>query len=101
MADAILAVACQDFLRITGQMPLEAQVYQQWVYSLAYSRVSHAPLRGQRLIKLAIQQFPGVRTADRGQQKRLGRELLNRLEADPTLQAKFGCDVHAAISQRG
>lgn len=56
--NSVLAIACQDFGRITGGMPVEAQIYEVWVYSLAYAKVSEAPLRGQRMIKLAIRQFP-------------------------------------------
>ena len=67
--DAVLVMACQDFGRITGGMPVEAQVFELWVYSLAYEKVSDAPMRGQRLIKLAIRQFPGIRTADRRGQR--------------------------------
>lgn len=96
--DSVLAIACQDFGRITGGMPVEAQIYEVWVYSLAYAKVSEAPLRGQRMIKLAIRQFPGIRTADRRTQKRLGLNVLNRMVDDPDLQMEYRRDVKAALA---
>ena len=96
--DFVLAIACQDFGRITGGMPVEAQIYEVWVYSLAYAKVSEAPLRGQRMIKLAIRQFPGIRTADRRTQKRLGLNVLNRMVDDPDLQMEYRRDVKAALA---
>ena len=98
--DAVLAVACQDFGRIAGGMPIEAQVYEVWVYSLAYAKVSDAPLRGQPIIKLAIRKFPGIRTADRRAQKRLGLDLLNRMINDPDLQMEYRREVKAAAAAR-
>lgn len=96
--DALLAVACQDFGRITGGMPVEAQIYEVWVYSLAYAKVSEAPLRGQRIIKLAIRQFPGIRTADRRTQKKLGLDVLKRMVDDPDLQMEYRREVKAALA---
>jgi len=95
--DAVLAVACQDFGRVTGGMPVEAQVFELWVYSLAFKRVTDAPMRGQRLIKLAIQQFPGIRTADRRTQKKLGLDVVNRLINDPALQMQYSRQVQMAL----
>jgi len=99
--DTVLAVACQDFGRITGGMPIEAQIYEVWVYSLAYAKVSEAPLRAQRMIKLAIRQFPGIRTADRRAQKKLGLDLLNRMIDDPDLQMQYRREVKAALAGKG
>jgi hypothetical protein len=96
-ADTILAVACQDFGRITGGMPVEAQIYEVWVYSLAYAKVAEAPLRAQGMIKFAIRQFPGIRTADRRAQKKLGLDLLNRMINDPDLQMQYRREVRAAL----
>jgi hypothetical protein len=95
--DAVLAMACQDFGRVTGGMPVEAQVYEVWVYALAFAKVSDAPLAGQRLIKLAISQFPGVRTADRAEQKRIGLRVLNTLLNDPSLKMEYQTAVVDAL----
>jgi hypothetical protein len=94
--DTVLAMACKDFGRITGGLPIEAQIFEVWIYALAYARVHDAPVKGQRLIKLAIQQFPGIRTADRRQQKKLGLDVLRRLKGDPALQMQYSRDVTLA-----
>ena len=49
-AEVVLQFACHDFGRITGGMPVEAQIYEAWVASIAFHRVSKAPLRSQELI---------------------------------------------------
>ena len=96
--DSVLAMACQDFGRITRGMPIEAQIFELWIYALSFARVSDAPLRGQRMIKLAIQRFPGIRTADRRRQKQLGLDLLNRLKDDPELKMNYSREVKMAVS---
>jgi hypothetical protein len=96
--DSVLAMACQDFGRITGGLPLEAQIFEVWIYALAYERILDAPLRGQRMIKLAIKRFPGIRTANRRQQKKLGLDVLRQLKGDPELQMKYSREVKLAIS---
>jgi hypothetical protein len=95
--DAVLAMACQDFGRVTGGMPVEVQIYQVWVYALAFARISDAPLAGQRIIKLAIKQFPGLRTANRAEQKRVGLKVLNTLRNDPSLKMKYETTVKDAL----
>jgi hypothetical protein len=95
-ADSVIAMACHDFGRVTGGMPVEAQVFEVWIYALAFERVHDAPLKGQRLIKLAIKQFPGIRTADRQQQKKLGRDVLKKVKDDPELQMEYSREVKLA-----
>jgi len=87
--DSVLVLACHDFGRVTGGMPVEAQIFEAWIYALAYSRVSQAPLKKQRLIKLCIREFPGIRSATRQEQKKLGLAVMNRALADPSLQMEF------------
>jgi hypothetical protein len=53
------------------------------------SRVLDAPLRSQRLIKRVIQFFPGIRSADRREQKRIGLGVLTKALGDPTLQMEI------------
>ena len=84
--DSVLFIACNDFHRVTGGMPIEAQVFCFWIKALTYERVSEAPLREQEDIKWAISQFPGIRRAGRKDQKRLGVDVLNRVKHDPELQ---------------
>jgi hypothetical protein len=84
--DSVLYTACNDFQRVTGGMPIEAQVFCFWIRALAYERVSEAPLREQEDIKWAISQFPGIRRVGRKDQKRLGLDVLSRVKRDPELQ---------------
>ncbi len=94
--DSILAMACHDFSRITSGMPIEAQVFEAWIYALAFARVSDAPLRRQQLVKLCIKQFPRIRTADRKQQKKLGLDELQKLKDDPALRMQYSREVKLA-----
>jgi hypothetical protein len=91
--DHILMMACHDFGRITKGMPVEAQIYEAWAVALAFARVSDAPLRRQALIKAAIEMFPGIRRANRKQQKQLGLDALNRMQSDPELQMTYSREV--------
>ncbi len=97
-ADSVLAMACQDFGRVTGGMPIEAQIFEVWIYALAFERVTDAPLKGQRIIKLAIKTFPGIRTAERKQQKKLGLNVLRQVQDDPTLKMKYRREVRLALT---
>lgn len=97
--DAVLAMACDDFGRITGGMPIEAQIFQTWICALAFARVQDAPLRDRQLIKSAIQQFPGIRTADRKLQKKLGLDVLIKVKDDPALQMKYSREVKLAQTE--
>jgi hypothetical protein len=91
--DVVLQLACHDFGRITGGMPIEAQVFEAWIATIAFRRVSDAPLRSQHLIKAAITYFPGIRTADRARQKQIGLEVLEKALRDPTLEMKYSREV--------
>jgi hypothetical protein len=57
-AEVVLQLACHDFGRITGGMPVEAQIYEAWIAAIAFPRVSEAPLRSQQLIRRVIANFP-------------------------------------------
>src|SRR5262249_31719300 len=39
----VLQIACHDFGLITGEMPIEAQIYEVWVTALAFRRILDAP----------------------------------------------------------
>jgi hypothetical protein len=58
-----LDLACNDFARVTGGMPVEAQVYEAWINAVAFENISDVPLRNRHLIKNAVKLFPGVREA--------------------------------------
>jgi hypothetical protein len=60
-AEVALQLACHDFGRIAGGMPIEAQIHEAFITTIAFAKVSEPPLRSQRLIRAVIQQFPGVR----------------------------------------
>jgi hypothetical protein len=94
--DPVLVLACHDFGRVTGGMPIEAQVFEAWIYTLAWQRILDAPLRKQRVLKLAIKEFPGVRTADRKRQKQIGLETLKRAERDPSLRMQIEREIKLA-----
>lgn len=97
-AEVVLQLACHDFGRITGGMPIEAQIYEAWIAAVAFPKVSKAPLRGQQLIRRVIQYFPGIRSANRVEQKKIGLKVLERALADPTLQMKFKRDVELPVT---
>jgi hypothetical protein len=97
--DWVLLLACHDFGRVTGGMPVEAQVFEAWAHAVAWKRITAAPLRRQRLLRLAIQEFPGIRTADRKRQKQIGLETLKRAEVDPSLQMKIEREVKLAAEE--
>lgn len=93
-AEVVLQLACHDFGRITGGMPVEAQIYEAWVAAIAFPRVSEAPLRSQQLIRRVIAYFPGIRgTVDRTEQKKIGLKVLERALTDPALEMKFKREV--------
>jgi hypothetical protein len=91
-AEVVLQLVYHDFGRITGGMPIEAQIYEAWVAAIAFPRVSEAPLRSQELIRRVIAHFPGIRgAASRAEQKKIGLGVLNQALADP----KTGNEVQA------
>jgi hypothetical protein len=93
-AEVVLSLACHDFGRITGGMPIEGQIYEAWVAAIAFPRVSEAPLRSQELIRRVIAHFPGMRgAANRAEQKKIGLAVLNQALADPKLEMKFRREV--------
>jgi hypothetical protein len=84
-----LRLACHDFGRIAGGMPIEAQVFEAWVYALAYPKVSEAPLSKQKLIRTAIAHFPGLRKADSAGRKKIGLTALQLALTNPGLRMEF------------
>ena len=97
--DWLLLMACHDFGRVTRGMPVEAQIFEAWAHVVYWKRVSDAPLRRQRVLRLAIKEFPGIRTADRAKQKQIGLETLKRVEGDPSLQMTIEREVKLATKQ--
>jgi hypothetical protein len=92
--EVALQLACHDFGRITGGMPIEAQIYEAWIAAVAFRKVSDAPLRSQRLIRATIAHFPGVRSAPtRADQRKIGLAVLERAMRDPSLEMKFKREV--------
>jgi hypothetical protein len=93
-AEVVLQLACHDFGRIAGGMPIEAQIYEAWVAAIAFPRVSEAPLRSQRLVRRVIAYFPGIRgAANRAEQKKIGLNVLRRALTDPELEMTFKREV--------
>jgi hypothetical protein len=87
--EMVLQIACHDFGRVAGGMPIEAQVYEAWIFATVTEKISAAPLNRQRAIKRAIAKFPGVRSADVVTRRKIGREALETALKDPSLQMKF------------
>ena len=94
--EVVLFLACHDFGRVAGGMPIEAQVFEAWAYAAAIERVSQAPLRRQQLIKRMIAAFPGLRRAsDRAEQKRIGFEIMEQALRDKSLEMVIRREVPA------
>jgi hypothetical protein len=89
----VLQLACHDFGRVAGGMPIEAQVYEAWATTIAFRKVSDAPLRRQELIRRAIAHFPGIRSANPAQRRAIGLNVLNRAAQDPGLRMDFSREV--------
>jgi hypothetical protein len=87
--DAILFLACHDFGRVTGGMPVEAQVFEPWYFATKVKKVSKGRPKWQKLVKDCIKLFPRVRSVPRAQQKRIGLEALNKAVNDPSLRMEF------------
>ena len=89
-----LRLACQDFHRITGGIPREAQVFDLWVYAVAFPKVSVAPPHKQDRVRAAHARFPGIgEAATRAEKKKIGVAALERALADPALQMEFKREV--------
>jgi hypothetical protein len=87
--EVALQLACHDFGRVAGGMPIEAQVYEVWIHTIAYRRISDAPLRHQERLRRCIAFFPGIRTADPKGRKKIGRAVLEKALKDPSLEMPF------------
>ena len=88
-----LRLACQDFHRITGGIPREAQVLDLWVYAVAFPKVSVAPPHKQDRVRAAHARFPGIGEAATRAEKKIGLAALERALADPALQMEFKREV--------
>jgi hypothetical protein len=92
--EIVLQLACHDFGRVASGMPIEAQVFEAWIYAVAFPDIAKAPLDRQEDIRRAIKGFPGIRSArDRAAQKKIGLEVLTSAERDPTLRMKINREV--------
>jgi hypothetical protein len=91
--EVALQLACHDFGRVAGGMPIEAQVYEVWISTIAFRRISDAPLRRQKLLRRCVAFFPGIRSADPKGRKEIGRSVLERALKDPTLEMPFKVKV--------
>jgi hypothetical protein len=87
--DPILWFVCQDFGRVTGGMPIEAQVYEAWFFATFVKRVSDGPMTWQRLVRRCIRLFPHVRSVPRQEQKAIGLRALEKALTDPSLEMQI------------
>lgn len=88
-----LHVTCHDFARVTGGMPLEAQVYEAWISAIAFPKISDAPLKRQPLLRKLIAHFKGIRSADPSQRRKIGLAAMEKALQDPSLKMKIRYEV--------
>jgi hypothetical protein len=92
--EVCLELACNDFHRVTGGRPIEAQVYEAWVNAVTFGRISDVPLRNQHLVRRAVELFPGVREmSTRAEQKTIGLQVMERSLRDPSLVMEIRREV--------
>ena len=96
-AFGILFIACHDFGRITGGLPVHGQVYEGFWLAKTYPAASKLPLSKQRLAKSLFKVFYGVRSAKLPEQKRIGLAVLQRALADPGLQMQINREIKIAL----
>lgn len=87
--DLVLFIASHDFGRVTGGMPIEAQVFEAWFFATAIKKVSQGAAKWQSLVKQCIRQFPRVRSVARAEQKQIGLRVLHRAAADQSLRMQI------------
>ena len=90
--EVALEFACNDFARVAGGMPIEAQVYEAWVNAVTFKDFSDVPAHNQHLILRAIGLglFPRVReVSTRPEQKAIGLQVMKRALCDPSLEMKI------------
>jgi hypothetical protein len=97
--DTVLAIACEDFLNVTGGLPIEAKVFYNWLHALLWPRITDAPYRRQQELRQNLKWFPGIRNADRKTQK--GRDTLRRVEHDPKFRMEIRREVRSRKSRAG
>jgi hypothetical protein len=95
----VLFFACHDFGRVTGGMPVEAQVFEAWFFATTVKRVSDGGVRWQRLVKDSIKLFPRVRSVPRAEKKQIGARVLARAMNDPALRMEFKRTVELPAKQ--
>jgi len=74
--ETVLFIACHDFARIAGGMPVQAQVYEAFFWAQVFPRIQNAPRRYRQMILNSAQKFQGVRTASREDKRRIGLRVL-------------------------
>jgi hypothetical protein len=97
--EVVLFIACHDFGRIAGGMPIEAQVYEAFFWAQVFPRIQNAPRRYRQMILNSAQKFQGVRTASREEKRRIGLRILEEARADPTLAMEIKRQVTMPASQ--
>lgn len=87
--DGIIFAACRNLAVIAKGLPPEAQVFEAWFLAITVKRVTAGGIRWQEKIKACIRLFPGVRSASRERQKKIGLYALNKAINNPSLQMKM------------
>jgi hypothetical protein len=87
--DPVLFFACHDFGRLAHGMPVEAQVFEAWFFATTVKDLSKGSKDWQEIVANCFDLFPGIRSADRAQQKRIGLHKLTEALADPSLEMEI------------
>jgi hypothetical protein len=75
--DLALVIGWSDYRRVTGKMPIEAQVQHMWYFALHPEKHDNPQLKRQGAIS-----FPELQSKPRADQKRLMNDLIRRGRAD-------------------
>jgi hypothetical protein len=78
--DAALLLAWMDYEKVTGRMPIAAQVFQTWFFAVNEEKLSSGLDRG-----VFRKAFPGIGALDRSKQKQMLQLVWRDAEADDEL----------------
>ena len=89
--DHILCLAVEDLLRLEHPALFECQVFQIWYLAVYDEKIATADL--ERVLPTIRDAFPNIRNVSRLEQKRLGRECLQKFSKDEQMLADPQTDM--------
>jgi hypothetical protein len=79
-SDGLLMLAVEDYLRLTGNGPVELQIYQLWYLGIYEEKIAATSLEE---VMISISRlFPRIAELSRQEQKRMARECLKHASRD-------------------